>query len=59
MSVRLDSAPLLPLAASFGFGIVIASWLTPSPLVVGATTGGLIVLAGVALVIGHGRGVDH
>src|SRR5712692_1875968 len=53
--MRLDSAPLLPLAVSFAMGIIIASWLTPSPLLVGPITGGLLALAGVALVIGHDR----
>ena len=53
--MRLDSAPILPVAASFAMGIVVASWLTPRPLLVGTITGSLLVLAGVALVIGHDR----
>jgi hypothetical protein len=47
VSVRLESAPLLPIAVSFAIGILVAPWLTPAPLMVWVLAGGLLALAGV------------
>jgi competence protein ComEC len=56
MSVRLlESAPILPLAASVATGIVAASWLGPPALLLVPLTGLLLLLAAVALGCGYHR----
>ena len=53
--MRLASAPLLPLSTTFAAGILGAAWLGPRPLLLVELTGGLLVLATVALGCGHDR----
>ncbi len=55
MSIRLASAPLLPVTTTFAAGILGAAWLGPRPLLLVALTGALLVLATVALGCGHDR----
>jgi len=55
VSIRLASAPLLPVTTTFAAGILGAACLGPRPLVLVALTGGLLVLATVALGCGHDR----
>jgi competence protein ComEC len=51
----LESAPVLPLAASLATGIVGASWLTPHPLAFAPLVGSLLGLGAVALARAHDR----
>jgi len=55
VSVRLESAPVLPLAVTFAAGVAAASWLGSPPLLLVELTGGFLVLGVVALGCGHDR----
>jgi len=55
VSVRLESAPLLPIAVSFAIGILVAPWLIPAPLMVWVIAGGLLALAGIVLLLRQDR----
>src|SRR5262249_59299107 len=52
---RLGSAPVLPIAVSFAVGIILASWLTPAPLLIWVVAGSLLTLAGVVLLLRQDR----
>src|SRR5262245_5724475 len=55
VSVRFESAPVLPIAMSFAVGIILASWLTPAPLLIWVVAGSLLTLAGGVLLLRQDR----